>query len=120
MQVRAIRGAISVPENSKEAISSAVVELLKKILEVNELSEDDLISVLFTVTGDLNQEFPATAARSLGLANTPLICAREIDVPGSMSGIIRILIHAYSRRSKFEIEHIYLRDAAKLRKDLSK
>ena len=120
MLVRAIRGATTVLEDSKAAITEATLELLKKMMLANKLEEGDLISILFTATGDLTSEFPATAARQMGLANTPLICATEISVPGSLPRTLRVLIHAYSELSKEKIEHIYLREAINLRRDISK
>lgn len=120
MKVRGVRGATTVAEDSKTAVSEAVVELLSTIFEKNEIQEADLVSIFFTSTPDLTSEFPATAARSLGLVDTPLICAQEINVHGSLPMTIRVLLHAYSQREKGQIEHIYLRGATVLRKDLNK
>lgn len=120
MAIRAIRGATTVSADSKELIEEAVVELLREIFRTNELIEGDLISILFTSTKDLNSEFPATAARTFGLTDTPLICAQELDIAGSLPRTIRLMAHVESGRSKAEIAHIYLRDAVSLRKDITK
>ena len=120
MSIRAIRGATTVPVDSKEAIEEAVAELLKSVMAENQISEGELISILFTATPDLKTEFPATAARAVGLKETPLICAQELDIQGSLPRTIRLIAHVESSRSKSEIKHIYLRDAISLRKDLNK
>ena len=119
MSFRAIRGATTVAEDSKEAIEDAVVELLRSVMAQNEISESSFISILFTATPDLKSEFPATAARRVGLKDTPLICAQELDIKGSLPRTIRLLAHVDSPLSKGEIKHIYLREATSLRKDLN-
>lgn len=116
--VRGIRGAINITENTKEAITSATKELLGEMLRENELISEDIASIFFTVTPDLNAEFPAWAARELGLTWVPLLCCTEINVPGSMPMVIRILIHANTTRGQREIRHIYLREAVRLRPDI--
>ena len=120
MKVRAIRGATTVDVDSKAAIEEAVVDLIRTLLSKNELVEEDLISLLFTSTPDLTSEFPATAARSAGLADTPLICAQELDIQEALPRTIRVMVHAYSVREKNQIEHIYLNGAVSLRKDLNR
>ena len=120
MSIRAIRGATTVSIDSKEAIEEAVAELLKSVLDENKISEVDLISILFTATPDLKSEFPATAARRVGLKETPLICAQELDIEGSLPRTIRLIAHVESPLNKSEIKHIYLREAKSLRKDLDK
>lgn len=117
--IRAIRGATQVPLDSKEAITAAVVELLTEIFGRNQISHDDLISIIFTATDDLVAEFPATAARGLGLGDVPLICARELAVQGSMPRVIRVMVHAHSDLPRGEISHVYLGGAAALRQDLA-
>jgi chorismate mutase len=120
VSIRAIRGATTVDVDSKAAIEDAVIELLKAVMTKNEISEKDLISILFTATSDLKAEFPATAARKVGLKDTPLICAVELDIEGALPRTIRLMAHVESNRDKAEITHIYLRGATALRKDLNK
>ena len=120
MSIRAIRGATTVDVDSKAAIEEAVTELLTAVMSQNEIMEKDLISILFTATQDLKSEFPATAARKVGLKDTPLICAVELDIEGALPRTIRLMAHVESSRSKAEIAHIYLRGATSLRKDLNK
>jgi chorismate mutase len=116
MRVVALRGANEVTENTAEAILSATDRLMREILARNSLGADDLVSCIFTLTPDLDAEFPAAAARAMGLSSVPLLCAREIPVPGALPSIIRVLIHAYMDRPA---EHVYLGEAAKLRLDLT-
>ena len=116
MRVVALRGANEVTENTAEAILSATDKLMREILSRNALGADDLVSCIFTLTPDLDAQFPAAAARAMGLSSVPLLCAREIPVPGALPNVIRVLIHAYMGQPP---EHIYLRDAAKLRLDLT-
>lgn len=115
-KVRGLRGAIDVRENSSIAIITATEKLLQEITAQNRLQVPDIISAFFTVTPDLNAAFPAAAARNLGWQQVALMCATEIPVPGSLPGIVRVLIHAYLAR---EPHHIYLGRAAQLRPDLS-
>jgi chorismate mutase len=119
MITRAVRGATCVSRDDKGEISSAVVEMLSKIFEANAISEDQLVSILFTSTSDLTSEFPATAARELGLADTPLICAKELEIEGALARTIRVLIHFNTELSKQNIKHVYIRGAEVLRKDIS-
>src|SRR5215204_3947568 len=116
MRLVALRGANTVIENSAEAILSATDELMHEILARNALGAEDLVSCIFTLTPDLDAEFPAVAAREMGLSSVPLLCAREIPVPGALPQVIRVLIHAYMGRPA---EHVYLGEAAKLRLDLT-
>jgi chorismate mutase len=118
MMVRGVRGAISVEANTSEAIRNATKELLEKIVKINELNPEDIASAFFTVTKDLNADFPASAARELGWTSVPLLCATEIDIPGSLPCIIRVLLHTNTTKSQQEIKHVYLKEAVKLRKDL--
>jgi chorismate mutase len=117
MRLRALRGAITVDGNDGDAILDATEELMRAILEQNGLSPDDLVSCIFTCTDDLDAEFPAVAARRMGLSGVPLLCAREIDVPGALPRVIRILVHCYADESD-PPRHVYLREAETLRKDL--
>jgi chorismate mutase len=113
----ALRGATSVPENSAAAILSATEELMAALIERNELAIDQFVSCIFTTTEDLNAEFPALAARRLGFDRVPLICTREIDVPGSLPRVIRVLAHYYAP-SGHVARHVYLGEARSLRADL--
>ncbi len=119
MSVRAIRGATQVEANTAEAITSATQELLLEILKVNCLTADQVISVLFTASPDLDATFPAAAARAVGFGDTPLICAVEIDVPGALPRTIRVMAHVESQLAKSEIAHIYLHGAKALRRDIA-
>ncbi|AFM40791.1 monofunctional chorismate mutase, clade 1 [Desulfosporosinus acidiphilus SJ4] len=116
--VRGIRGATTVLHNDAGEIREATKELLTKILQDNKLSTEDLVSAIFTVTADLNADFPASSAREIGWQLVPLLCATEIPVPGSLKRCIRVLIHANTDCTQREIKHIFLREAAGLRKDL--
>ena len=120
MPTRGIRGAITVHEDQPETIIEATQELLLAIMAANpELQVDDIASTIFTVTEDLSAAFPARAAHNLGWDRVPLMCAREISVPGSLSGCIRILIHWNTNLTQTQIHHVYLKDAASLRPDLA-
>jgi chorismate mutase len=116
MKLVALRGANTVAENTAEAILKATDTLMREILSRNTLASDQLVSCIFTLTPDLDAEFPAVAAREMGLSNVPLLCAREIPVPGALPQVIRVLIHAYMDKPA---EHVYLGEAAKLRLDLA-
>jgi chorismate mutase len=115
VKLRALRGAITVDENEAEAILSATTELVSEVMQRNGLSRDDVVSCIFTCTDDLNAEFPAVAARRMGLSAVPLLCAREIDVPGALPRVIRVMVHCYADGPA---QHVYLRDAVSLRRDL--
>lgn len=116
-RLHAIRGAISVTEDTSEAIRAATAELLGELLGRNGLSPDDLVSIIFTSTADLVADFPAVAAREMGLSAVPLLCTREIPVTGSLDRCVRVLVHCYLPPGA-EIRHVYLRDARQLRMDL--
>ena len=119
MAVRGIRGAISVEADDPAQIREATRELMEEVLKRNEITDfDEIISAVFTTTNDLVSAFPAEAARHIGMTTVPLLCALEIPVPGSMPRCIRILLHVNSDRKPSEIEHVYLKDAAKLRPDM--
>ena len=119
MAVRGIRGAISVEADDPAQIREATRELMEEVLKRNEISDfDEIISAVFTTTNDLVSAFPAEAALHIGMTTVPLLCALEIPVPGSMPRCIRILLHVNSDRKPSEIEHVYLKDAAKLRPDM--
>jgi chorismate mutase len=116
--VRAVRGATQVEQDDREQVLEATTELLESVLERNGLSHDDLISVVFTATPDLTSEFPAYAARQMGITDVPLLCAAEIDVPGAMPRVLRLLAHVETALPRSELRHVYLRGAAGLRTDL--
>lgn len=116
--MRAVRGAIQVDSDDREQILEAVAELVTAVLERNRFTPDQLVSVIFTATPDLTAEFPAYAARRLGLTDVPLLCASEIAVPGSMPRVVRLLAHVETDVPRAEIHHVYLRGAAGLRTDL--
>ena len=121
MPVRGIRGAISVDENTPEEVLNATRELLHTIQSTNpSLQSEDIASILFTVTADLNSTYPAQAARGMGWDMVPLMCALEIPVPGSLPKCIRVLIHWNTPMEQSRINHVYLRAAVKLRPDLTK
>lgn len=119
MYCRGIRGATTVERNDREEILAATTELLQLLILHNDLKTEDIASVIFTLTDDLNAEFPAVAARGLGWTETALMCARELPIPGSLDKCIRILLHVNTERSAAEIQHIYIRGAVKLRPTLS-
>jgi chorismate mutase len=117
-RVRALRGAITADVDEPAAIVAATVELLRAMLERNEAAAEDLISVVFTTTHDLVSEFPAAAARTIGISDVPLLCAQEIPVPGAVPRCIRVLMHLYTERDYASLRHVYLRGARGLRTDL--
>jgi len=119
MRVRGVRGATQVNDNSVSEIAIAVSELLGKMISENGIQTSELISIIFTATPDLNADFPAVAARSIGLGEVPLLCAVEIDVPGSLQRVVRVLMHVNSDKTLSDIKHIYLNGASVLRKDLA-
>jgi chorismate mutase len=116
--VRGLRGATTVDEDTVEQVTQRSQELMRQILERNDLVEDDIISAIFTTTRDISSIFPATAVREIGFGAVPLLCAAEIDVPGSMPRCIRVLLHVHTNRSREEIHHVYLNGAQGLRDDL--
>lgn len=119
MAVRAVRGATQLEVDEREHMLERVAEMVTDVMEVNDLSVDDFISVIFTSTPDLVSEFPAYAARRLGFGDVPLICARELAVEGAMPRVVRMLAHVETERSRRDITHVYLHGAAGLRRDLT-
>jgi chorismate mutase len=113
----AVRGAVQAEANEAEAILGATEELMQELIERNGLEPVDMVSCLFTTTDDLDAEFPAVAARDLGLTMVPLMCCREIPVPGSMPRVIRVMLHFYAA-ADHEPAHVYIGEAQKLRTDL--
>ena len=115
MWCRGIRGAITVPENTREAVIAATEELLQNMIEVNEVEISDIACILFTTTSDLNAAFPAAAARGLGWTHVPLLCGHEMNVPGSLPSCLRVLVLFNTDKGNEEIVHVYLGGAETLR-----
>jgi len=121
MRFRGIRGAITVDANTEQAILDATLELLRAMTQLNEVDADDVAGVLFTVTKDLNASFPAEACRRMpGWTHVPLMCAQEVPVPGALPRCVRILMLVNTTKTAAEVRHVYLRDAERLRPDLTR
>lgn len=120
MAVRAIRGATQLERDERDHMLERVTELVMTLLDDNGLHADDLISIVFTATPDVRSEFPAYAARRLGLVDVPLLCARELDVVDAMPLVIRLLAHVETSLPRADVTHVYLHGAAQLRRDLSR
>ena len=116
--VRALRGATTVDDDTPDQINERVGALVNEMLARNDVDKDDLISVIFTATDDVRSMFPAAAARSVGLGDVPLLCARELAVAGGTPRCIRVLMHLTTERSRSELRHVYLAGAEGLRDDL--
>lgn len=119
MPVRAIRGATQLDHDDREHLLRSVTELIEAVIEQNALDRDDLISMILTATHDLRSEFPAVAARELGIGDVPLLCAQELDVDGAMPRVIRVMLHVHTEASRADVRHVYLRGAVALRRDLA-
>ena len=117
-KVRGLRGATSVAEDTAEEVISATAELIQEMLSRNGLEKDDLITIIFTATPDIRSEFPAAAARKIGISDVPLLCAAELAITGAVPRVIRILMHIYTDREYSALRHVYLREAKPLRTDL--
>jgi chorismate mutase len=117
--VRAIRGAIQLEVDEREHVLSSTSELVSSVLEMNSLTGDDVISIMFTATSDVHSEFPAVAARELGLGDVPLMCTQELDIVGAMPRVIRLMALVNTTLRRDEITHVYLRGATALRRDLA-
>jgi chorismate mutase len=115
MRSRGVRGATTATANTREAICSATQELLRRLIAANEIPLEEIASAFFTVTDDLDAEYPALAAREMGWVYIPLLCAREIAVPGGLARCIRVLLHVNTEKTQEQIRHVYLREAAILR-----
>jgi len=118
LSVRALRGATTADRDDPAHISARIQELLQDLFARNGVDHDDLISILFTATGDLVSMFPAAAARALGLGDVPLLCARELDVVGSTPRCLRVLVHLTTEMARSDLHHVYLHGARGLRDDL--
>ena len=121
MQVcRGVRGATTVQSNSRDEILLATRQMLALMIRRNDMDSTDIASAIFTVTRDIDAEFPALAARQLGWLEVPLLCGYEVAVPGSLAMCIRVLVHWNTEKPQGQIQHIYIHDAVRLRPDLSK
>ena len=118
LTVRALRGATTADADTPQDIADRIQELLRELFERNDVDHEDLISIVFTATGDLVSMFPAAAARQMGLGDVPLICARELDVVGSTPRCLRVLAHVNTDRPRNQLHHVYLEGARGLRDDL--
>ncbi|HEX7712598.1 MAG TPA: chorismate mutase [Bacillota bacterium] len=119
MKLWAVRGGITISQDSAAQVVQATRELLEKLLANNRIDPEDIVSILFTVTPDITSEFPAVAAREIGLVEVPLMCAQEIPKPGALPLCIRVMLHFYTSLKRNQIQPVYLRDAVKLRPDLA-
>jgi chorismate mutase len=117
--VRAIRGAVQVDANQRAAVLEGTAELVTEVMTRNGLAPDNVISVVFTATPVLTAEFPALAARKIGFQDVPLLCATEIDVPGALPRVVRLLMHVETGKPRSALQHVYLRGAAALRLDIA-
>ncbi len=118
MKLLALRGATTCAEDSRPEITANTQELVRAMLERNGVAHDAIVSIIFTATDDLHSEFPATAARALGLGDVPLLCARELDISHGMARCIRVLMHFYGDQERSALHHVYLEGARALRDDL--
>ena len=115
----AVRGAVTVDRDEAPLVVAATEGLLTAILERNDVTPEEVVSIIFTSTPDLTSEFPAAAARRIGLADVPLLCASEIPVPGALERCVRVLLHVHTDRARAELRHVYLGGARALREDLT-
>lgn len=120
MAVRAVRGATQLDADERDHLLDRVAEMVTDVMTANGLDVDDFISVIFTATSDLHSEFPAYAARQLGFGEVPLICARELEIEGSMPRVVRMMAHVETDLPKADVTHVYLHGAAALRRDLTR
>jgi len=117
--VRAVRGAIQLDVDEREHVLSSTRELVSSVLAANSLTSEDVISIMFTATPDVRSEFPAVAARELGLGDVPLMCTQELDIIGAMPLVIRLMALVNTTLSRDQVTHVYLRGATALRRDLA-
>ena len=120
MLCRGVRGATTADANTRDDILTATRQLLALMIRINGIEPDQVASAVFSLTRDLDAEFPALAARQLGWLDVPLLCTYEVDVPGSLRRCVRVLIHWNTDKPQHEIRHIYVKDAERLRPDISK
>ena len=114
----AVRGAVTVDEDTREQVVERTASLVREMMARNSITKDDLVSIVFTATDDIHTEFPAAAARGMGLGDVPLLCARELDIDGAIDRCIRILMHFYTDLGASDLRHVYLERAKPLRTDL--
>lgn len=119
MTVRAIRGATQLEVDDREHLFERTIELVSEVVRQNDLAHEDLVSILFTCTPDLTSDFPATAAREMGMGDVPLMCSVEIDVAGAMPRVVRLMVHVNLERPRDQVRHVYLHGATGLRRDLA-
>ena len=117
-RIRALRGATTLDEDTRDQVIERTGALIRTMLERNGVAKEDLVSLIFTATGDIRSEFPAAAARAIGISDVPLLCARELDIDDAVTLCIRVLMHAYSDRPAQDLRHVYLEKAEPLRTDL--
>jgi chorismate mutase len=118
--MRAVRGATQLERDERDHLLDRVAEMVRDVMGANELALGDFVSIIFTATSDLHSEFPAYAARQLGFHDVPLICARELEIEGSMPRVVRMMAHVDTHLAREEITHVYLHGAAALRRDLDR
>lgn len=118
MRVRALRGATTADENTKESIIEATIEMLEEMLDRNDVPTEDIIFIVFTATEDITAEFPAAASRKIGLSHIPVLSARELSVENSLPMTIRALMLLYVEKAREQLRHVYLKGATQLRMDL--
>jgi chorismate mutase len=119
VSVRAVRGAVQVDVDEREEVLARTRDLVSEVVRANDLALEDFISIIFTSTADLVSEFPAVAARELGMGDVPLMCARELEIAGSMPRVIRLMAHVETTRTRGEVKHVYLNGAQALRCDIA-
>jgi chorismate mutase len=119
MAVRAIRGATTLETDEREHLHARTQELVEAMLQGNDLTAHDVISVFFTCTPDIISDFPAAAARQMGFGAVPLMCAQEMAVPGALRMVVRVMMHTEMDRPRDMVSHIYLHEAVSLRRDLA-
>jgi chorismate mutase len=117
-RVRALRGATTLDTDERGHLIERTQELIAELFRRNAMSEDDLISILFTATDDIHSAYPAEAAREAGITHVPLLCARELEIEGGIARCVRLLVHAYTDRGVHDLRHVYLHGARQLRTDL--
>jgi len=117
-RVRALRGATTLEVDERGHLLERTQELIEQLFARNDLHEDDLVSIVFTATGDVHSAYPAEAAREAGITHVPLLCARELEIDGGIARCVRIMMHAYTTKGVRELRHVYLHDARQLRTDL--
>ena len=117
-RIRALRGATTLEADSRQQVIERTAVLIKTMMERNQVAHADLIGIVFTATDDIRSEFPAAAAREIGISDVPLLCARELDVDGAVERCIRVLMHLYTETEPAALRHVYLEGAKPLRTDL--